>query len=164
MRREGPAAELAVSAGVSALPRGPRCLPAWSPSCLQEADGMRCRCVEWTGAVGVYSEDTRGDDTSGPRAPTGPFPPPRCPPCVLLPWSSLESLFKQSLGSLPFGHPILMGRVPTPCPAEPWGPGPSPGTPLLGPRPPRQRRGRGLVLRRQPSPSELVAAHLVSWT
>lgn len=108
------------------FPRGPRCLPAWSPSCLQEADGMRCRFVEWMGAVGVYSEDTRGEDTSGPRAPTGPFPPPRCPPCVLPPRSSLGSLFKQSLGSFPFGHPVLMGRVSASCSAEAWGPGPSP--------------------------------------
>ena len=60
-------------AGLSALPEGTQMSPTWSPSCLQKTDGTRCHGMEWTGAVEVYPEDTRGDDISGPRAPAGPL-------------------------------------------------------------------------------------------
>lgn len=128
------------------FPRGPRCLLCGAlPVCRKQ---MGRGAMTWSGrGRWRFILRTPGETTSlGHEHPPVPFPPPRCPPRDFSAAPRLTRVPIQTVaGSLPFGHPVLTGRVPASCPTEVWGPGRSPGAPCSraspetgsGPRPER---------------------------
>lgn len=169
----GPAAELAVW-GRTGTPGRPECssqgardvsLRGALPVCRKQ---MGRGAVAWSGRGrwGFILRTPRETTPLGHERPPVPFLPPLCPPRVLSAAPRLTGVPIQTvarISSIRTSRPY--GQSPCPLPHRGLGFRPLPRCPTApGPRQPRQRWGWGLILRGQPSPSELVAAHLVSWT